>query len=194
MKKLAEVLIVATLTFLLVALPAENRVNHAKQDTEELQLRYTELEGSYDAEQKVRKETVKSYSEALYKISVLEYQQKTQQDKIADLERQLLQASRVSVSRASRGGSRTHVSTAAVDRGGDFWARLSRCECRSGHCDDSGGFFQFKGSTARKVGFSPGESYLKQRSEAIWWAAQIHPREGTTSGWPHCWWVALRGA
>jgi hypothetical protein len=71
----------------------------------------------------------------------------------------------------------------------DFWRRLANCENPNG--DAPGGYFQFMGSTRSKVGWSPDQSYEQQRSEAIWWAQQIHPREGTSTGWPQCWWVAL---
>lgn len=73
----------------------------------------------------------------------------------------------------------------------DFWRRLANCENPSGNAP--GGYFQFMGSTRRKVGWHPGLSYEEQRRMAIFWAMQIHPREGTKAGWPHCWWVALKG-
>lgn len=81
-------------------------------------------------------------------------------------------------------------STAVTD--GDFWRRLANCENPAG--DAPGGYFQFMGTTREKVGWAPGQSYETQRAEAIWWAEQIHPREGTSAGWPHCWWVAQNGS
>lgn len=75
-----------------------------------------------------------------------------------------------------------------------FWLRLSKgCECRTGDCANSGGYFQFKGSTARKVGYRPGMSYEEQRALAEKWLGMIGGNGGGSSGWPHCWWVALRG-
>lgn len=74
---------------------------------------------------------------------------------------------------------------------GDFWRRLANCENPSGNAP--GGYFQFMGSTRDRVGWAPGQSYEQQKAEAIWWAQQIHPNEGTSAGWPNCWWVALRG-
>jgi hypothetical protein len=69
----------------------------------------------------------------------------------------------------------------------DFWRRLANCESRDGRGGNGGGFFQMVGH-----GYRPGLSYDQQVALAQAWAAKIHPREGTTAGWPHCWWVALR--
>ncbi len=77
---------------------------------------------------------------------------------------------------------------APVVHGDDFWWRLARCESRNGELSDNQ--FQFQGGTAEKVGYYPGASYEAQRAMAIDWAARIHPREGTTAGWPVCWWTA----
>lgn len=80
----------------------------------------------------------------------------------------------------------------AVQTGDDaFWRRLANCECESGRCGGAHvSFFQFSRDTARKVGIDGSESYEDQRAAAQEWARRIHPREGTTAGWPHCWWVA----
>lgn len=75
----------------------------------------------------------------------------------------------------------------------DFWRRLSNCESSTGRGGNGGGFFQFSPDTALKVGYRAGQSYATQLLEAQAWAAKIHPNEGGRSGWPHCWWVALRG-
>lgn len=78
--------------------------------------------------------------------------------------------------------------TAPVVHGEDFWYRLAGCE--SGNGNLSANQFQFMGGTAEKVGYYSGASYEAQRAMAIDWAARIHPREGTTAGWPVCWAVA----
>lgn len=93
--------------------------------------------------------------------------------------------------RVSRGTRRTPVPVAVPvsEHSEAFWKNLSLCENATGLAP--GGYFQFMGSTRAKVGWNSDQSYEQQRAEAIWWAAQIHPREGTKSGWPHCWWVAL---
>lgn len=73
----------------------------------------------------------------------------------------------------------------------DFWRRLANCECSSGHCANGAGYFQFTDpSTAEKAGYVRGSSYEEQLAAAKRWAAKIHPREGTTAGWPRCWWRA----
>lgn len=77
--------------------------------------------------------------------------------------------------------------------GGDFWRRLANCESADGHSGTYIGYFQFSRDTAKKVGITGSESYDTQVAAAQKWASIIHPREGTTAGWPHCWWVALRG-
>lgn len=102
--------------------------------------------------------------------------------------------------RANRGGQRSVVPpttprpSAEPPTGGDFWQRLSKCECdpiaHPDGCPDSGGWFQFKGSTATKAGYVVGSSYEDQRAAAQRWAAAIHPNEGTRAGWPRCWWRA----
>lgn len=83
-----------------------------------------------------------------------------------------------------------------AEPGGDFWWRLShKCECKSDPkgCPYSGGWFQFKGDTATKVGYFVGATYDEQRGMARDWLARIGgPKNGgTRSGWPQCWWVAL---
>ena len=94
---------------------------------------------------------------------------------------------RTTTTRANRGTPRT----TATGGGHDFWWRLANCESEVGRT--SRNIFQFSPDTAAKVGIDGSESYEVQRAAAIAWAARIHPREGSTSGWPHCWWVALAG-
>lgn len=77
---------------------------------------------------------------------------------------------------------------APVVHGDDFWYRLAMCE--SGAGASSPNIFQFMGGTAEKVGYYPGATYAEQRAMAQDWAARIHPREGTSAGWPVCWWRA----
>lgn len=76
-----------------------------------------------------------------------------------------------------------------------FWRRLANCESADGTGGNGGGYFQFSPDTARKVGYRPGLSYETQRAMAEEWLGRIGgPRNGGgRSGWPHCWWVALRG-
>lgn len=85
--------------------------------------------------------------------------------------------------RANRGAVRTAPPVVA---GHDFWWRLGNCESENGRT--SANIFQLVGH-----GYQPGQSYQQQLQEAQAWAAKIHPKEGTTLGWPNCWWVALRG-
>lgn len=87
--------------------------------------------------------------------------------------------------RASRGVPRPEETNA------DFWRRLANCESADGRSGAFIGYFQFSPDTARKVGIDGSESYEEQRAAAQDWASRIHPNEGTSSGWPHCWWVAL---
>lgn len=77
---------------------------------------------------------------------------------------------------------------APVVHGDDFWYRLAMCE--SGAGASSPNIFQFMGGTAAKVGYYAGASYDEQRAMAIDWASRIHPNEGSTAGWPVCWWTA----
>ncbi len=81
---------------------------------------------------------------------------------------------------------------APVVHDGDFWYRLATCESRNGALSPNQ--FQFMGGTAEKVGYYDGASYEAQRAMAIDWAARIHPNEGTSAGWPVCWWTARAGA
>lgn len=96
---------------------------------------------------------------------------------------------RTTTTRASRGAPRTTQPTTEVDD--DFWRRLANCESVDGSSGSFVGYFQFSYDTARKVGIDGSESYEVQKDAAIDWASRIHPNEGTSSGWPHCWWVAL---
>lgn len=96
--------------------------------------------------------------------------------------------------KVSRSHSRfaTGYGDVASDHTDAFWRRLADCENRNG--DDDDGYFQFTDpDTARKAGYVRGSSYEEQKKAAIRWAHMIHPNEGTTAGWPNCWWVALRG-
>lgn len=92
---------------------------------------------------------------------------------------------RTTTTRANRGSRRTR------EIGDDFWKRLGYCESELGRT--SRNIFQFSPDTAAKVGIDGSESYETQKAAAKAWAARIHPREGTNSGWPNCWWVALAG-
>lgn len=96
---------------------------------------------------------------------------------------------------ATRGTTSTQVAPATDGPSDAFWLRLSKgCECRDpGGCVDSGGWFQFKGDTARKAGYVPGSSYADQLAAAKRWLAKIGGRGGTTAGWPRCWWKAGGG-
>lgn len=94
---------------------------------------------------------------------------------------------------AARPARRRAADTMAMQAGGDFWRRLANCEAHDGTGGNGGGYFQFAPSTARAVGYHAGMTYDQQVLLAQEWARRIHPREGTTSGWPHCWWVALGG-
>jgi hypothetical protein len=80
-------------------------------------------------------------------------------------------------------------STTSNSSGRDFWWWLANCESENGRTSDNQ--FQFMGGTERAVGYYYGAPYEEQRAMAIWWASQIPGQEGTTAGWPHCWWVAL---
>lgn len=75
-----------------------------------------------------------------------------------------------------------------------FWKRLSNCESSTGAGGNGGGYFQFSPDTAKRVGYHAGMSYGEQLSLAKKWLSMIGlSNGGTTSGWPHCWWVAKRG-
>lgn len=76
-----------------------------------------------------------------------------------------------------------------------FWRRLANCESPDGRSGTYLGYFQFSRDTARKVGWFDGATYEQQRAMAERWLAMIGgpSRGGGRSGWPHCWWVALRG-
>lgn len=74
-----------------------------------------------------------------------------------------------------------------------FWRRLSQCESPNGDSGTFAGYFQFSSDTAAKVGYHAGESYDEQLAQAKTWLAMIRGDGGSKSGWPRCWWVALRG-
>ena len=86
----------------------------------------------------------------------------------------------------------TTVVEPVVERvtGNDFWRALAICE--SSLTDPN--YFQFEGGTGAKAGYVPGSSYEAQKAAAQRWAAIIHPNEGTSAGWPNCWWVALKNS
>lgn len=87
--------------------------------------------------------------------------------------------------------SRSRLPAPVVDAG--FWRRLSSCESSTGRGGNGGGYFQFSGDTASKVGYHAGLSYEQQRALAVKWLGMIHGAGGSRSGWPHCWWVARSG-
>lgn len=77
-----------------------------------------------------------------------------------------------------------------------FWRRLGPgCESSTGTGGNGGGYFQFAPGTARKVGYFPGATYDQQQAMAERWLAMIGgpAHGGGRSGWPTCWWRALRG-
>lgn len=73
-----------------------------------------------------------------------------------------------------------------------FWRRLANCESPGGTSGQFAGYFQFSADTAKKVGYVPGMTYEQQKALAIKWLGMIHGAGGSRSGWPRCWWVALR--
>ena len=98
-------------------------------------------------------------------------------------------AEEATASRSARYSGPVHMDAA-------FWRRLANCENADGDNDgNGGGYFQFSPDTARKVGYRPGASYEAQVGMAQRWLSMIGgPKNGgSRSGWPHCWWVALRG-
>lgn len=90
---------------------------------------------------------------------------------------------RTTTTRANRGTRRS------TESGHDFWWNLANCESEVGRT--SRNIFQFSSDTASKVGIDGSEPYDTQKAAAIAWAARIHPREASSSGWPTCWAVAL---
>lgn len=183
-----KVLIIGTILGLLGYLTimwvlAEQDVDKMAKDQGTLQTKYDILKINYGAEHTMLVRSRSAFIQASRDIVALQDQTRQQQAKIDDLERQVQSA------RASR--SQRRLSIPPDQMGADFWRRLANCENPDGKAP--GGFFQFMGDTREKVGWAPGQSYETQRGEAIWWANQIHPNEDSTSGWPHCWNVALRG-
>lgn len=95
--------------------------------------------------------------------------------------------------RASRAAAARSAQPAATSTLDDaFWKRLSNCESPSGAVGKHIGYFQFSHDTAAKVGIDGSESYEVQKSAAIRWLGMIGGRGGSKSGWPTCWWVALK--
>lgn len=187
-------LVVALLIAAVIIVQDEQQLTKERKHNAEQTTQLDMLKADYKAQTQILHNSGKAFVQASQKIVALEAQDKAQADKIADLERQVASARS---SRSSRGGARSvHLLSPAQTLSKDFWYNLSwGCECRSGHCENSGGFFQFKGSTATKVGYVPGQSYDQQKQEAIWWAGELEKRHvspGSTSGWPHCWWEAKR--
>jgi hypothetical protein len=82
---------------------------------------------------------------------------------------------------------------ATTDPSPDFWRRLANCESADGRSGKYLGYFQFSRDTASKVGINGSESYEVQREAAVRWLGMIGGRGGSRSGWPRCWWIALRG-
>lgn len=73
-----------------------------------------------------------------------------------------------------------------------FWRRVANCESSDGRSGAFLGYFQFSRDTARKVGWFNGAGYAEQLAMAKRWLAMIGGRGGSRSGWPVCWFVALR--
>lgn len=132
------------------------------------------------------------------KSETLRYQREAKAQELAAAERSraVQQVSRSS-SKPRRLLAPTTTAPKPVQRtteaSGDFWERLSHCESPTGRSGQFVGYFQFSRDTAKKVGIRGSETYEVQKAAAIRWAAIIHPREGTSAGWPRCWWAALRG-
>lgn len=83
----------------------------------------------------------------------------------------------------------TGTTVSATSGSSDFWYQLRLCESRDGAM--SSNLYQFMGGTGEKMGIDGSEPEWEQTAAAQRWAALIHPNEGTTAGWPECWWVAL---
>lgn len=119
----------------------------------------------------------------------------------AELERAAAEQARVAAEELERGKAIQRAARAARVREGNgggkdgaFWRALANCECASGKCGGPYiGYFQFEKGTAQKVGIDGSESYAEQEAGAREWASRIKGREGTSAGWPVCWWVALKG-
>lgn len=193
MRKLLIVPVVISLVFTSVMwLTAEKTLDDVSKKNGKLETEKIILEGSYKAEKQTHKQTADAYTESLRKAAELEKQNADKQNTITQLQRQL----QVEKSRASRSSSQPRkISSVAPDTmGADFWRRLANCESADGRSGTYIGYFQFSRDTAAKLGIDGSESYEEQKAAAIEWARRIHPREGTTSGWPRCWWVALKGA
>lgn len=167
----------------------------SEQKFKELRTDYGLLELSYQSAKNEAMQNENALKAQAAELGQTKAQITDLNNKVADLQRQV---SAARSSRSSRGGARTtHANLIpSIGMSTDFWWNLSKgCECKTGDCAHSGGFFQFKGSTATKVGYKPGQSWDVQKQEAIWWAGELEKRHvspGSTSGWPHCWWEAKR--
>lgn len=157
----------------------EETLIETTKDKARLQAEYDTLEIDYNIEREAHKKTGQVFASVLDTKRLLEVRVKQLEAQVADLEQKL--SSQQVVQKASQPAVRDAA----------FWRRLADCENPRG--DAPGGYFQFMGSTRDKVGWKPGLSYEQQRAMAISWASQIHPNEGTTAGWPVCWWRALKG-
>lgn len=167
----------------------EHDLEKSNTDKAELQTDFDMLESSFNAQDQQLKDTGKDLAEKMQTINDLQKGQEEQQDKIADLERQLQSA------RASRSQNHARL-LPATTKEADFWRRLANCENAAG--DDDDGYFQFTDpNTAAWVGYKGNwQSYEVQRDMAIRWAAHLrsmHISPGSTQGWPHCWWEAGGG-
>jgi hypothetical protein len=89
----------------------------------------------------------------------------------------------------------------AVPTSPAFWRALANCESADGSDKVVRGvvvyvgYFQFAPGTWAATGGGPKGSYEHQRSRAILWATRLVKQRtspGSRSGWPVCWWVALR--
>lgn len=84
----------------------------------------------------------------------------------------------------------TGTTPSAASGSSGFWYRLRLCESEDGAT--SSNLYQLMGGTDVKMGIDGSEPEWEQTAAAQRWAALIHPNEGTSAGWPVCWWVALR--
>lgn len=100
---------------------------------------------------------------------------------------------RTSRSGSARNAVRAEPTSLSMDA--TFWRRLANCESSDGRSGAYLGYFQFSRDTARKVGWFDDATYDDQVVMAQRWLAMIGgpSRGGTRSGWPVCWWRALRG-
>jgi len=170
---------------------AENKLDDMTSEKGKLQTDYIILKGTQTATKQSLKNTSKAYVESQQRIAELERLHTEQQNRVSELEKKLQTEKAKQTASRSSTRQRTTVAASASSGNSDFWRRLANCECASGHCGGPYvGYFQFSRDTAAKVGIDGSESYEEQRAAAQAWAQRIHPREGTSSGWPVCWWKA----